>query len=110
MIIIIQIKINNTNKNTNKYQINFRKELWRFIYTRHNRNIEDRHTKKMKEKEEKIDILRKIQKSIWFKRQKLNMFDGKHKQNMTILPKQVTSMVADTEGKYVGVLSPRQMP
>lgn len=38
------------------------------------------------------------------------MFDGKHKQNMTILPKQVTSMVADTEEKYVGVLSPRQMP
>lgn len=38
------------------------------------------------------------------------MFDGKHKQNMTILTKQVTSMVADTEEKYVGVLSPRQMP
>ena len=33
------------------------------------------------------------------------MFHGKHRQIMTILPKQFTSMVTDTEGKDVEVLS-----
>ena len=104
-------KLSNLVENTNKHQINVTKNLRSFIKRGNNRNIEDRYTKRGKIKNGRKRIKdkhgEKCQKLFDLKDTNLIRFPGKHRQIMTILPKKVTSMVVDTEGKYVRVLSPR---